>query len=92
MGQHGLSYRKRRVNGAVHHVSLSLLLLATEFITILMKFPRDKQQKKKVAKMGQEEGKTSRREQRRKTQAGSKRIYFNSYFIRSFYFEQSLRT
>lgn len=71
MGQHGLSYRKRRVNGAVHHVSLSLLLLATEFITILMKFPRDKQQKKKVAKVGQDEDKTrtrgeeSREERRR---------------------------
>lgn len=57
MEQHGLSYRKRRVNGAVHHVSLSLLLFATEFITILMKFPRDKQQKK----VGQHKGKMRKR-------------------------------
>lgn len=57
MKQHGLSYRKRRVNGAVHHVSLSLLLFATEFITILMKFPRDKQQKK----VGQDKGKMRKR-------------------------------
>lgn len=61
MEQHGLSYRKRRVNGAVHHVSLSLLLLASEFITILMKFPRDKQQKK----VGQDEGEMRKRVEKR---------------------------
>lgn len=61
MEQHGLSYRKRRVNGAVHHVSLSLLLFATEFITILMKFPRDKQQKKDEENGRREEDSERRR-------------------------------
>lgn len=81
MEQHGLSYRKRRVNGAVHHVSVSLLLFATEFITILMKFLRDKQQKKKVEKMGQDEEKGRERDSERRRPAVSAFISIHILFV-----------
>lgn len=82
MEQHGLSYRKRRVNGAVHHVSLSLLLFATEFITILMKFPRDKQQKKNVKKVAQDEEKGRRvRDSERRRPAVSAFISIHILFV-----------
>lgn len=52
---------------------LSLLLLATEFITILMKFPRDKQQKKDEEK--------GRREGFRKTQAGAVSAFISIHIL-----------
>lgn len=65
-----------------YHVFLSSASAATEFITIVMKFPRDKQQRKKRWQKW-DKAKGWRRSGHRQT--GGKRIYFNSYFIRSFY-------
>lgn len=60
---------------------LSLLLFATEFITILMKFPRDKQQKK-VEKMGQDEEKGRReRDSERRRPAVSAFISIHILFV-----------